>query len=329
MIQKEESIVFLEADSLSKCYHSKVKKPIYAVNQVSFSIRQGETLGLVGESGCGKSTLGKLLLNLEQPSDGQVRFCGEEISSYSFRRMRPIRKDMQMVFQNSAHSFNPYLTVKQIIQEPLDNFGRYTKEEKHQKVVEILDKVGLDESYQFRYSGELSGGQRQRVGIARAFVLNPKFVVCDEAVSALDYAVRNKILNLLTDLKEEQQSTYLFISHDLSAVRQVCDRVIVMYMGQIMEILPSLDEGQFHHPYTKALLAAALSPNPRNRNEKKVLFRECEDDMPPKEGCMFQNRCLYVEEKCRKEKPPLFSSSSKDGTYCVACHFCKQKIKDI
>lgn len=230
MIQKEESIVFLEADSLSKCYHSKVKKPIYAVNQVSFSIRQGETLGLVGESGCGKSTLGKLLLNLEQPSDGQVRFCGEEISSYSFRRMRPIRKDMQMVFQNSAHSFNPYLTVKQIIQEPLDNFGRYTKEEKHQKVVEILDKVGLDESYQFRYSGELSGGQRQRVGIARAFVLNPKFVVCDEAVSALDYAVRNKILNLLTDLKEEQQSTYLFISHDLSAVRQVCDRVIVMYM---------------------------------------------------------------------------------------------------
>lgn len=302
-------------NNLKKSYKISKTERIHAVNDVSFSIQKGEILGLVGESGCGKSTLGKLLLNLETSDSGEVLYHGKNITRYSFSQMRKIRKELQMVFQNNSDSFNPYYTVRQIIMEPLKNYNRGNTKKNDQLVEEMIQQVGLDTTYLNRYGNELSGGQRQRVGIARALILTPEFAVCDEAVSALDYAVRNKILKLLIQLKQEKQLTYLFISHDLSAINQICNRVIVMYRGEIMEILPSLKQ-EILHPYTKALLAAALGFNPRNRTQNRILFREEELPIEP-EGCAFYHRCLYACDKCKK-KPPLVHHNDKQ--HFVACH---------
>ena len=313
----------IEAKNLSKCYNIKAKDQIFAVNNISLSIEKGEIVGLVGESGCGKSTLGKLLLKLENTTQGNVIFKGEDITEYSFDKMRPIRRNMQMIFQNSLNAFNPYFTVSQVIREPLNNFSQANSDDKENLVIDMLEKVGLGKKYLSRYGSELSGGQRQRVGIARALILNPEFVVCDEPTSSVDYAIRNQILELLVELKNKIGLTYLFISHDISAVNRICSRVVVMYLGNIVEIIPCMNR-HIVHPYTQALMAATLSTDPRKRRERKVLFKENEEHIVPKQGCVFQNRCFYVEDICRNERPEL-TKTSNEGSHFVACHFCNTK----
>ncbi len=305
-----------EINSLYKCYNKKEKPKVYAVYDLNLTIKKGETLGLVGESGCGKSTLGKMLLKLEQPTRGSIIFKQQDITHYSFNQMRQIRNSMQMIFQGNANAFNPYFTVEQIIREPLDNYSQETRGEKQAKIIAMLTKVGLNETYLTRRGHEMSGGQKQRIGIARALILNPEFVVCDEAVSSIDYALKHQILTLLTDLKQQFGLTYLFISHDIAAVNKICDRVIVMYLGNIVEIIPSIND-QAQHPYTKALLAATLIPDPRRREKNRVLFKEAEEIKIPAKGCVFQNRCLYAQQVCTREQPALVS---QDNAHYIACH---------
>lgn len=305
----------VEVKDLSKLF-KKSDTSVYAVHHVNLTIREGEIMGLVGESGCGKSTFGKLLLKLLQPTGGEIWFDGNNITDYSFRKMKTVRKDMQVVFQGNANAFNPYHTVRQILSEPLDNFTRLPAAEKEKNMIQMLKEVDLGSEYLNRYSGELSGGQRQRVGIARALIINPRFVVCDEAVSSVDYVLRKQILKILYRLKEEKGFTYLFISHDMTAVRAICDRIAVMYLGNMVEILP--DGGaEARHPYTKALMTAALSMNPEEKRSKEQLFREDGDFSCPKQGCVFQKRCLYAAERCRKETPKF--QELNDGHF-VACH---------
>lgn len=295
--------VIAEVKSLYKAY-GKEKPPVYAVRDVSLQIREGEILGVVGESGCGKSTLGKLMLRLLKPSAGQILFEGQDISGLSFNRLRPIRRNMQMIFQGSANAFNPYLTVQQILKEPLHNYAYGTKAEQEERMKEMLQAVDLAPSYLDRYSRELSGGQRQRVGIARALILDPKFVICDEAVSSIDYALKNQVLRILYHLKQDKNFTYMFISHDMSAIRAVCDRIAVMYMGNLVEILPTADSPALH-PYTKALMAATLAADPTNRQETKLLFKTGVNPVPPEQGCPFARRCLYAKESCLINRPEL------------------------
>jgi len=312
-----ESMNLFEIKNIYKCYNKKEKPKIYAVYNTNLTIRKGEILGLVGESGCGKSTLGKLLLKLEQPSRGRIMFNQRDITDYSFNQMRKIRNSMQMIFQGNANAFNPYFTVEQIISEPLNNYSHESKEKKREKIISMLEQVGLNQTYLTRYGHEMSGGQRQRVGIARALILHPEFVVCDEAVSSIDYAMKNQILTLLTDLKQQFGLTYLFISHDIAAVNKLCDRVVVMYLGNIVEIIPTINSN-VQHPYTKALLAATLIPNPRKREKNRVLFKDTEELKIPEKGCVFQNRCLYTREVCQTEQPAL---APKTSEHYIACHF--------
>ena len=304
--------------NLRKTYPLSRTQALNAVDGITFEIRKGETLGLVGESGCGKSTLGKLLLNLEQADEGEVLFHDTDISGYDFKKMRPLRRQLQMIFQNSSDSFNPYYTIRHIIAEPLDNYrANDSPAERETLVSDMINRVGLDESYLDRFASELSGGQRQRIGIARALILTPEFVVCDEPVSSLDYAIRNKIITLLNDLKKSNDLTYLFISHDISAINQICDRVMVMYRGSIMEILPSLeDKTAIRHPYTKALMAATLGIDPRDRKQNTVLFRK--EEREPGSGCPFYHRCLEACDDCSHVRPGLVPVDDK-GHYC-ACH---------
>ncbi|SHH87547.1 peptide/nickel transport system ATP-binding protein [Sporobacter termitidis DSM 10068] len=311
----------IEVNGLCKAY-GNARPRNYAVFDVSLGIRKGEILGLVGESGCGKSTLGKLLLKLEKPTKGRITFEGTDITDYSFNEMRKIRNNMQIIFQGSSNAFNPFYTVRQIIGEPLNNYCRITNDDMDTKITAMLEKVGLGGEYLGRYSSELSGGQRQRVGIARALVLNPKFVVCDEAISSVDYALKKQILQILYDLKKQNSFTYLFISHDIEAVKAVCDRVVVMYLGNIMEILPHADSKALH-PYTKALLAAALTADPAVKSKKKILFKEEGNLEIPGKGCVFQSRCLYAQKQCMSESPGL--AEIQDGHY-AACHLLQPEL---
>ena len=311
----------IEIKNLYKNFKPKAKPAVYSVRNVNLTIRRGEILGLVGESGCGKSTLGKLILKLEQPTRGSLIFDGEDITGCSFNEMRPRRRRMQMVFQGSSQAFNPSYTLRQILREPLDNYYDGSDDEKEKLMADMLRKVGLDETYLTRYPHEMSGGQRQRCGIARALILQPEFIVCDEAVSSVDFAVKNKILELLISLKNDFSLTYLFISHDIAAVNRVCGRTAVMYLGNIVEILPDVNKDALH-PYTRALLAATLPVNPRERKTELVLFRENEEMGIPERGCVFQNRCLYTKSLCQKESP-LFEQKT-DGHF-AACHYCDQK----
>lgn len=310
-----------EIKNLYKCYNKKEKPKVYAVHNTNLTIKKGEILGLVGESGCGKSTLGKMLLKLEQPSKGRILFKQQDITDYSFNQMRKIRNNMQMIFQGSTNAFNPYFTVEQIISEPLNNYSQESIEKKRDKVISMLEKVGLNQTYLTRYGHEMSGGQRQRVGIARALILNPEFVVCDEAVSSIDYAMKNQILTLLTDLKQQFGLTYLFISHDIAAVNKICDRVVVMYLGNIVEIIANIND-KVQHPYSQALLAATLIPDPKKREKKMVLFKDTEELTIPGQGCIFQNRCLYTQEVCTTEQPALMQRTKE---HYVACHFCQDQ----
>lgn len=292
---------------------------VKAVDGVSLHIRSGETLGLVGESGCGKSTLGRLILRLEEPTSGDVLFCGESILGYSKEKMRALRQQMQVIFQDPFSSLNPRKNVAHIVGEPLFVHGMTNRREREARVLELLRVVGLKREQMRRYPHQFSGGQRQRIGVARALALNPQLIICDEAVSALDVSIQAQVINLLQDLQEKFGLTYLFISHDLSVVEHISDRVAVMYLGELVEVADSdpLYKTPLH-PYTQALLSAAPVPNPRKKSHRTVLPGDVPSPINPPSGCRFHTRCLYAKDMCSREAPQL---KEVRENHFVACHF--------
>jgi oligopeptide/dipeptide ABC transporter ATP-binding protein len=292
---------------------------VKAVDGVSFSIRPGETLCLVGESGCGKSTVGKLALRLIEPTEGSIRIGGEEVTRLSPGEMRPFRRRIQMVFQDPYASLNPRLKAGQIVSEPLENYSDATGSEQEQTIAALFEKVGLRPDAMRRYPFEFSGGQRQRLGIARALALNPSVIVADEPISALDVSVQAQVLNLLMDLQEELGLAYLFVSHDLGVVEHIGHRIAVMYLGKIVELAEK--DALFadpQHPYTQALISAAPLPDPHARRERIVLEGDVPSPMRPPSGCRFHTRCPFAFDRCFVEEPAL-KPSRADGRL-VACH---------
>lgn len=302
---------------------------VKAVDGVSIKIYEGETLGLVGESGCGKSTIGRTILKLYKPTEGRVVFDGKDITDYSTKEMLPLRREMQIIFQDPYSSLNPRMTVGQIIGEALAEHGIYKagSQELEDHVKKVMATCGVDEYMIHRYPHQFSGGQRQRIGIARALALNPKFIVCDEAVSALDVSIQSQVINLLSDLQKEYGMAYLFISHDLSVVKHISDRIGVMYLGNLAELAPKkkLYENP-QHPYTKALLSAIpVTDLEVNRKKQRILL---EGDIPsnviPPTGCKFNTRCPIAKEICSK-KTPEWEAVGED--HFVACHFKGAEVK--
>ena len=292
---------------------------VKAVDGVSLDIRPGETLGLVGESGCGKSTLGRLILRLEEPTGGDVLFRGESILGYGKEKMRALRQQMQIIFQDPFSSLNPRKNVAHIVGEPLFVHGMTNRRKREARVLELLHVVGLKRDQMRRYPHQFSGGQRQRIGVARALALNPELIICDEAVSALDVSIQGQVINLLQDLQEEFGLTYLFISHDLSVVEHISDRVAVMYLGKLVEVADS--DSLYRtplHPYTQALLSAAPVPNPRQKSNRTVLPGEVPSPIDPPSGCSFHPRCLYAKDICSEKAPELLALSVN---HLVACFF--------
>jgi len=298
------------------------RKPVVrAVDGVSFSIAERETLGLVGESGCGKSTVGRLILKLIEPTAGRLTFAGEDLMTLPPERLRQMRSDIQIIFQDPVSSLNPRLTVEQIILEPLYSQGARPSAELSRHAAQLLDKVGLPSRFRHRYPHQFSGGQRQRIGIARAIATNPRFVVCDEAVSALDVSVQAQVVNLLQDIRDEMGISYLFIGHDLAVVRHISDRIAVMYLGRIVETAPT--ERLFTlplHPYTRALMAAVPIHHPRLRRPRQRLPGELPSPLNPPAGCHFHPRCAFAQDICRRESPPL---RRLGPGHKVACHFAE------
>ncbi len=291
---------------------------IHAVRGVSLTIHKGETLGLVGESGCGKSTLGQLTLRLIDPDEGSIFFDGSDITHMSQRQLRPLRKRMQIVFQDPYASLNPRMTVEDIIAEPLLVHGVGNGRDRRDRVFELLRLVGLKDDAASKYPHEFSGGQRQRVGIARAIALTPSLVVADEPVSALDLSIRGEILNLLSDLRERFSLTYLFIAHDLKVVEHISHRIAVMYLGKIMEQFPADKVADARHPYTQALISAVPIPDPKVGKERMVLRGDVPSQISPPLGCSFHPRCPYAKEVCSREEPPL---KEYVRGMSAACHF--------
>ncbi len=290
---------------------------VKAVDDISFFIRRGETLGLVGESGCGKTTTGRVILRLMEPTAGEAVFEGRSIFALGKEDLRRMRRDLQIIFQDPYSSLNPRMTVGDIIGEPLEIHNLARGKEKVRRVQELLEVVGLSPYHANRYPHEFSGGQRQRIGIARALAVNPKLIICDEPVSALDVSIQAQVLNLLEELQKEFGLTYLFIAHDLSVVKHISDRIAVMYLGKIVEVSPA--EELFanpQHPYTEALLSAVPIPDPGMRRERIILPGDVPSPVNPPSGCRFHTRCLYAVESCRVNEPPMVDVA--DGHY-VAC----------
>jgi oligopeptide transport system ATP-binding protein len=301
---------------------------VRAVDGVSFDVRRGDTLGLVGESGCGKSTTGRAILQLHRPTSGSVRFDGAELTLLRAERLRAQRVRMQMIFQDPYASLNPRMTVGEIIGEPITNFGLEPDRRRRLKRIQaLMESCGLNPAYVKRYPHEFSGGQRQRIGIARALASEPEFVVADEPISALDVSIQAQIMNLMLDLGRQRGLTYLFISHDLSAVRNVSNRIAVMYLGTLVEVAPA---ETIHtaplHPYTQALISAVPIPDPEieSRRERVVLKGDVPSPMKPPPGCRFHTRCPIAQERCRIEVPALLPAlkgeGSTDAGHLVACH---------
>jgi oligopeptide/dipeptide ABC transporter ATP-binding protein len=291
---------------------------VRAVDDVSFHIGRGETLGLVGESGCGKSTTGRLVLRLIEPTSGAVRIDGRDVLSLDAQAMREMRKGMQIVFQDPYSSLNPRMTVEEIILEPLYVQGAKPGPDMTKRARKLLDTVGLSPNHVVRYPHEFSGGQRQRIGIARALAPQPRFIVCDEAVSALDVSVQAQIVNLLQDLQEEFKLSYLFIAHDLAVVKHISDRVAVMYLGKIVE---QADKASLYatprHPYTQALLSSIPVPNPKLRRPRVRLTGDVPSALAPPSGCRFNTRCPHATDICRQAEPPVVTPVPG---HSVACH---------
>ena len=314
----EQNNILLEVKNLTK-YFKTPKGRLHAVDGVSFAIEKGKTLGVVGESGCGKSTTGRTLLRLHEPTSGDIIFNGKSILEYSNKEMRNIRKEMQMIFQDPFASLNPRKTVSEIIGEPLRLHGIVKNNKlREKKVLEIMDTVGLASRLVNTYPHELDGGRRQRIGIARALILEPKFIVCDEPVSALDVSIQAQILNLLKDLQKKMDLTYMFITHDLSVVNYFSDDVAVMYLGELVEKASSQELfANPIHPYTKALLSAIPVPSLEHKKERILLKGEISSPINPKPGCRFAPRCNYATEQCFKESPKL--REIKPGHF-LSCH---------
>jgi oligopeptide/dipeptide ABC transporter ATP-binding protein len=305
---------------------------VHAVDGVSFDLAQGETLGLVGESGCGKSTTGRAVIRLRNPTGGVVRFDGRDLMSMSREELRLARRRMQIIFQDPYSSLNPRMTVNSIISEPLETHNLGSKSARQERVAELLQLVGLNPNYRNRYPHEFSGGQRQRIGVARALAVEPEFIVCDEPISALDVSIQAQVLNLLVELRERFQLTYLFIAHDLSVVRHISDRVGVMYLGKIVEVgPPDLLYAGPGHPYTRALLSAVPIPDPKTERRRKrvILTGDVPSPVNPPPGCRFHTRCWLYErlgrpEVCRTEEPPL---RIVQPAHQAACHFAEDALR--
>ena len=317
----EDSKYLLEVQHLKQYFPIKTgwnkTVPLKAVDDVSFAIKPGETLGLVGESGCGKTTVGRSILRLYKPTDGKVFFNGEEVTD---KNIKVLRKEMQMVFQDPYSSLNPRMTVEDIIGEPLDVHKLYSnKKERREKILHLMDLVGLNAEHATRYAHEFSGGQRQRIGIARALAVNPKFIVCDEPVSALDVSIQAQVVNMFEDIQDKLGVAYLFIAHDLLVVHHISDRIAVMYLGKMMEIADA-DELNANpiHPYTLSLLSAVPIPDPETARKSHRIVLEGDVPSPLKmpTGCPFRTRCKYATEKCGQEMPQL---TDRGNGHMVAC----------
>jgi len=298
---------------------SKTIGYVYAVDDINFTLEKGETLGLVGESGCGKSTTGRTILRLIEPTDGAIYFEGQDITGLDKGAMRALRREMQIIFQDPYASLNPRMTIGSIIGEPLEIHKIARGSEKGERVASLLQKVGLRAEDMRKYPHEFSGGQRQRIGIARALALNPKLIVCDEPVSALDVSIQAQVINLLEDLQAEFGLSYLFIAHNLNVVEHISDRVAVMYLGQIVEL--ASDEELYknpQHPYTEALLSAVPIPDPPVKKKRIILEGDVPSPINPPRGCHFHTRCMYKEKICEEVEPEF---KHIGGGHWVACHF--------
>ncbi|WP_432822196.1 ABC transporter ATP-binding protein [Trichloromonas sp.] len=315
----------LEVRDLSKSFHSDsgglggAKRRLQAVDQVSFGLRKGETLGLVGESGCGKSTTGRLILRLLEADSGQVLFQGQDVLQLSQRQMRPLRREIQMIFQDPYSSLNPRMKVGDIVGEPLQIHSLARGSQLKDEVIRLMGTVGLTEEHYHRYPHEFSGGQRQRIGIARALAVRPSLIIADEPVSALDLSIQAQVVNLLQDIQKEFGLTYLFVAHDLSVIEHISDRVAVMYLGRIVELSDAEELYRApRHPYSEALLNAVPIPDPARKRTRVPLKGEVPSALNPPSGCHFHPRCPYAREICSTRRPPL---EDIGNGHLAACHF--------
>lgn len=326
MIRKVKDNKIVQLKNVKKHFQLGKDQILKAVDGVSFDIDKGETFGLVGESGCGKSTIGRTMMGLYNKTAGDVQFEGENVHDLSERELFKLRRKMQMIFQDPYASLNPRSTVREIISEPMEVHQLYTnRKQQNERVYELLEEVGLNRDHANRYPHEFSGGQRQRIGIARALALNPEFIIADEPISALDVSVQAQVINLLKELQEEKKLTFLFIAHDLSMVKQISDRIGVMYLGNIVELAGG-DElyKQPLHPYTQALLSAIPIPDPdvEENRERIILEGELPSPINPPSGCVFRTRCPFAMDICKNEKP---SWQEIEDNHFVACHLYPKK----